>query len=72
MVGKISILTKQKLCSILLKIFGIKFKFRRCYRPIYESTHGATLTNNAKWYGHVNSIMSSASKILGIIRRIQT
>ncbi len=32
---------------------------------------GVTLSNNGKWHDHINNIISSSSKILGIMRKLK-
>ena len=37
-----------------------------------QHTHlGVTLTDNGKWQNHVENIMASASKVIGVMRRLK-
>ncbi len=52
--------------SLSLMLDGTDISFVENHRHL-----GLTLSNNGKWHDHINNIISSSSKILGIMRKLK-
>ncbi len=52
--------------SLSLMLDGTEISFVENHRHL-----GLTLSNNGKWHDHINNIISSSSKILGIMRKLK-